>query len=99
MLLSEGEEIINVFSLNQYKVIFVSTRRIGVINSRSMQMGEFVDVKNITRMVQEKERIEIVSACWADNMVLVLMNSGEVARYFNERIIMVQSLSRVKEEL
>lgn len=41
---------IDIYSLNQYKIVFVSNRRIGTINARSLQIGESEHVINITKI-------------------------------------------------
>lgn len=40
-----------------------------------------------------------MSATQVDNIVMILLGSGEVARYFNERIVWIQSLPRLRGEL
>jgi hypothetical protein len=78
----------------------VSTLRVGTINSRSLQMGDFIQVKNITRISERTgDGVQIVTAKQMENVVFLLLNTGELAKYFNERIVMVQSLPKIKEEL
>lgn len=78
----------------------MSTLRVGTINSRSLQMGDFIQVKNITRISERTgDGVQIVTAKQMENVVFLLLNTGELAKYFNERIVMVQSLPKIKEEL
>lgn len=95
--LNAEESIVSIFSLNQYKVIYVSTHRVGTINSRSLQMGDFIQVNNITRKHQNKEALLIVAAFQIENGILLLLNTGELAKYFSDRIIMVQKLPKLEE--
>jgi hypothetical protein len=57
-------------------------------------------VKNITRISERTgDGVQIVTAKQMENVVFLLLNTGELAKYFNERIVMVQSLPKIKEEL
>ena len=75
----------------------MSTHRVGTINSRSLQMGDFIQVNNITRKHQNKEALLIVAAFQIENGILLLLNTGELAKYFSDRIIMIQNLPKLEE--
>lgn len=59
-------------------------------------MGDSIAIPNITRQHQHEE-VLIVAACQVDSGTFLLLNSGELAKYFNDRIVMVQNLSTIQE--
>jgi hypothetical protein len=77
-------------------VIFISNKRVGTINSRSLSIIDSLSVNNITKIKDTQQAtqkaIQIKASFKNDNSILLLLSTGEVARYLNERIIFIQQL-------
>lgn len=91
--------MLGVFPLNQYKVLVVTSRRISLLNTRSLQQGPFLLANNITRIATYQHQAEIIAVCRHQNTLLLLLGSGELARYSNERILSSHQLPRLHGEL
>jgi hypothetical protein len=75
-------------------VIFVTDRRVGTINSRSLTLTSSLPAPNHTHIISAGHTDNL-----PDNAVLVLLNTGELARFLNDRLTVVQILPQIKGEL
>lgn len=89
--LPQEEEVLALYSLNQYKVIFASNHRIGIINSRSLQIGQFESAYNITK-TPNKTSVSIRKTVRQDAFVIALLSTGEIAKYLYPKIVSIQLL-------
>ena len=87
-----------MFPINQYKATVVTTSQIASFNTRSVTLEESVSVRNMTR-TQWSEPPRIVAACQYNNALVVLLSSGELVFYANQRILTAQQLSQINGEL
>lgn len=95
--LGEAEVLLAVYSLNQYKLILVSDQRIATLNTRSLQVGDQESVRNISKA--NTSAPFIVNAHRHDGVIYLLLSTGEVAKYLNDRIALLQQLELPESSL
>ena len=81
--LAPDEPILAIYSLTQYKVLFVSALRVGIINSRALQLGDSIHVNNISRIRNATTAPRIRQSQKNDGNLLILLSTGELASYSN----------------
>lgn len=83
IVLAPDEPILAIYSLTQYKVLFVSALRVGIINSRALQLGDSIHVNNISRIRNVTTPPRIRQSQKIEGNLLILLSTGELASYIN----------------